>query len=87
MALYKDTCRCQKCGEKFTWYYQSEGDGEVASYVPMGELKTAQVSGMMLVTEKIYDVMVDCPYCGTQNEFNCKIEQELEGLGPNPKQE
>ena len=42
---------------------------------------------MKLVTGKIYDVMVDCPYCGTQNEFNCKIEQELEGLGPDPKQE
>ena len=24
MALYKDTHRCHKCGETFTWYYQPE---------------------------------------------------------------
>lgn len=80
MALYKDICRCHHCGEKFIWYYQSEGDGERSGYVPMGELKAAPVNGMMLVTEKIYNVMVDCPYCGVQNEFDTKIEQALEGL-------
>ena len=35
---------------------------------------------MMLVADQIYEVVVDCPFCGAQNEFNCKIEQELPGL-------
>lgn len=39
-----------------------------------------QVSGMWLVADQIYEVVVDCPFCGAQNEFNCKIEQELPGL-------
>ena len=34
----------------------------------------------MLVADLIYDVVVDCPFCGALNEFICKIEQELPGL-------
>lgn len=80
MALYKDICRCQKCTKNFTWYYQSEEDEGYARHLLPSDQTTAKATGIMLVTEKIYDVLVECPYCGAQNDFNCKIEQELPGL-------
>lgn len=78
MAIYQEVHRCPKCGESFTWYYQPESEGESAGRIPTGD--SAEVEGIMLVTEQIYEVLVTCPHCGEQNDFNCKIEQELPGL-------
>lgn len=78
MALYKDTHRCHKCGETFTWYYQPEQESYLQ--VVHDDGKSAAVKGILLVTEQIYSILVDCPYCGAQNDFNCKIEQELPGF-------
>ncbi len=81
MALYKDTYKCRKCGQTFTWYYQpAQEDGYGYRPKSSSEEKIAMVSGMMLVAEQIYEVTVDCPCCGATNDFNCKIEQELPGL-------
>lgn len=80
MALYKDTRRCRNCGKNFTWYYQSAQEGEYVHRPLSDEDTCVQVSGMMLVADQIYEVVVDCPFCRAQNEFNCKIEQELPGL-------
>ena len=87
MALYKDICRCQKCGKNFTWYYQPQEEEGYSRHLILSEEAAVKATGIMLVTEKIYDVLVDCPYCGAQNEFNCKIEQELPGLKQNASKE
>lgn len=78
MALYKDIHRCHKCGETFTWYYQPEQESYLQ--VVRDDGKSAAVKGILLVAEQIYSILVDCPYCGAQNDFNCKIEQELPGF-------
>ena len=58
----------------------SAQEGEYVHRPLSDEDTCVQVSGMMLVADQIYEVVVDCPFCGAQNEFNCKIEQELPGL-------
>ncbi len=80
MPSYKDTRRCTNCGKTFTWYYQPAQEGDYIRHTTNDEEATVAVNGMMLVADQIYEVVVDCPFCGTQNEFNCKIEQELPGL-------
>ena len=67
--------RCLKCGELL---YQPEQESYLQ--VVHDDGKSAAVKGILLVTEQIYSILVDCPYCGAQNDFNCKIEQELPGF-------
>ena len=50
MALYKDTYKCRKCGQTFTWYYQpAQEDGYGYRPKSSSEEKIAMVSGMMRV--------------------------------------
>ena len=46
MALYKDTHRCHKCGETFTWYYQPEQESYLQ--VVHDDGKSAAVKGILL---------------------------------------
>ena len=58
MALYKDTYKCRKCGQTFTWYYQpAQEDGYGYRPKSSSEEKIAMVSGMMLVAEQIYEAV------------------------------
>lgn len=79
MAIYQEIRRCHKCGANFTWYYQPASESEYSCRTPTAANR-AEVEGIMLVADHIYEVLVTCPCCGEQNEFNCKIEQELPGL-------
>ena len=79
MALYKDTYKCRKCGQTFTWYYQpAQEDGYGYRPKSSSEEKIAMVSGMMLVAEQIYEVTVDRA-AGQQTILTAKSSRSCPG--------